>query len=184
MRLVLNTDTVPAAVNRYLLPYERQLISLHRHPAALVIPSGVVVAGLVAALVLSGTSGVSGDAVLIIWLIWVLLLLYLIGKVLKWIVGWYVITSYRILFIKGFFTTDVAMLPLVWTADMKLRRSTMGRVLGYGQLIFESRSQDHAALVFNFMPYPEQIYLEISGLIFPDRQVGADADSPPETSQN
>jgi hypothetical protein len=38
MRLAPNTDTVPAAVNRYLLPHERQVISVHQHPAVLILP--------------------------------------------------------------------------------------------------------------------------------------------------
>ncbi len=36
MRLVPNTDTVPASVNRYLLPHERQVITVHQHPAVLI----------------------------------------------------------------------------------------------------------------------------------------------------
>lgn len=170
MRLAPNTDTVPAAVNRYLLPHEQQLISLRRHPAVLAVPSALVVAGLIAAAVLSIVSGPSGDALLIIWLIWVLLLLYLIGKVLRWTTGWYVITSSRILFIKGYFTSDIAMVPLSGVTGMKMRRSFMARMLGYGQLIFEPLGQDQAIRSLDFVPYPEQIYLEIGGLVFPSRE--------------
>ena len=46
MRLVPNTDTVPASVNRYLLPHERQVITVHQHPAILIKPIFWVLIGL------------------------------------------------------------------------------------------------------------------------------------------
>ena len=46
MRLVPNTDTVPASVNRYLLPNERQVITVHQHPAILIKPIFWVLIGL------------------------------------------------------------------------------------------------------------------------------------------
>jgi hypothetical protein len=48
MRLVPSTDAVPLAVNRYLLPHERQVITV-LHPASLIGP-GLTLSGLVAAL--------------------------------------------------------------------------------------------------------------------------------------
>src|ERR1700686_5230418 len=46
MRLVPNSDTVPATVNRYLLPHERQVITVHQHPAVLIMPILWVLIGL------------------------------------------------------------------------------------------------------------------------------------------
>ena len=34
--MVPTTDTVPVSVNRYLLPHERQVITVHQHPAVLI----------------------------------------------------------------------------------------------------------------------------------------------------
>jgi len=171
MHIVPNTDTVPAAVNKYLLPWERQVITVHRHPAALLAPVGVVVAGLVAALVLSALSVFTGDTLLLIWLIWFLFLLYTLWKVANWSVSYYCITAYRIVAIKGFMARDVAMIPLALTSDLILRRSTMGRVFGYGQFILSSKGQDQGLRNVKFVPYPEQLYLEVCGLIYPDRDV-------------
>ena len=53
MRLAPNTDTVPASVNRYLLPHERQVISVHEHPAVLIAPIALVLLGLAIAGLLS-----------------------------------------------------------------------------------------------------------------------------------
>jgi len=46
MRLVPNTDAVPASVNRYLLPHERQVITVHQHTAILIKPIFWVLIGL------------------------------------------------------------------------------------------------------------------------------------------
>lgn len=176
MRLAPNTDIVPASVNRVLVPHERLIISVHRHPAVLIGPSGVVVAGLVAAIVLGNLHTLTGDALLTVWLIWGLLLLYLIGKVLSWSVDYFVITSQRLLVVKGVLARDVSMLPLIMTARMRFRRSAMGALLGYGQLIFESRGQDQAVRNVNFIPFPEQLYLELCSMVFRDEYRDDDTD--------
>ena len=49
MRLVPNSDTVPASVNRFLLPHERQVITVHQHPAILIKPIFWVLIGLAVA---------------------------------------------------------------------------------------------------------------------------------------
>ena len=46
MRLVPNTDTVPASVNKYLLPHESRVITVHQHPAMLIKPIFFVLLGL------------------------------------------------------------------------------------------------------------------------------------------
>lgn len=181
MRLVPNTDTVPAAVNRYLLPYERQVITAHFHPAILLGPVGVAVAGLVAAVVSSSISAFSTDALLIIWLVWGLLLFYSIGKALRWSVDYFVATSQRLLVVKGLLMRDVVSVPSSRAAVMRFRRSFMGRVLGYGQFIIEA-SQGQPMWTINFIPYPEQLYLEITGLVFRDPDVSQDASADPDPS--
>jgi membrane protein YdbS with pleckstrin-like domain len=123
MQLVPNTDTVPAAVNRYLLPHEREVITVHFHPAVLVGPVGVVVAGLVAAVVSSSISAFSSDALLIIWLAWGLLSLYAIGKTLRWLGDYFVVTSQRLVVVKGLLTRDLISIPNVKIASMRFRRS-------------------------------------------------------------
>jgi uncharacterized membrane protein YdbT with pleckstrin-like domain len=168
MRQVTSTDNVPAAVYRYLLPYERQTTSMRTHPAVLIGPTLLVFVGLSFAGWLSNAFSPNATALLVIWFTWALLVLYLLGRVLRWLAEYYVVTSERILLVKGYFATDVAMMPLAWVADMRLRRSTTGRLFGYGQLIFELRGQDRALRSLKFVPYPEPIYLEICGLIFPD----------------
>jgi uncharacterized membrane protein YdbT with pleckstrin-like domain len=177
MRLAPNTDTVPASVNRYLLPHERQVISVHEHPAVLIGPIALVLLGLAIAGFVSNSGVTHGNstAILIIWGLWVLLLLWLILKIWAWSVDYFVVTSHRLLLAQGVIVRKVGMLPLAKVTDMSFQRTTIGRVLGYGEFIVESAGQDQALRNVKFIPYPEQLYLEVCGLIFKDEEQSADA---------
>jgi len=177
MRLAPNTDTVPASVNRYLLPHERQVISVHEHPAVLIGPIALVLLGLAIAGFVSNSGVTHGNstAILIIWGLWVLLLLWLILKIWAWSVDYFVVTSHRLLLAQGVIVRKVGMLPLAKVTDMSFQRTTIGRVLGYGEFIVESAGQDQALRNVKFIPYPEQLYLEVCGLIFKDEEQPTDA---------
>jgi Bacterial PH domain len=60
------------------------------------------------------------------------------------------------------------MMPLAKVTDMSFQRSAMGRIFGYGEFILESAGQDQALNKIDYLPYPEQLYLEVCGLIFKD----------------
>jgi uncharacterized membrane protein YdbT with pleckstrin-like domain len=175
MRLAPNTDTVPATVNRYLLPHERQVISVHQHPAVLIRPIFEVLVGLAIAGWISNsfTKG-NGIAILVIWLLWAILLLRLAWKVLDWSLTYFVITSQRLLLAKGFLQRKVDMMPLTKVTDMSFNRSPTGQLLGFGEFVVESAGQDQALRHIDHLPYPEQLYLEVCGLIFKDKEESPD----------
>jgi len=176
MRLAPNTDTVPASVNRYLLPHERQVISVHEHPAVLIGPIALVLLGLAIAGFLSNTvTHGNSTAILIIWGAWVLLLIWFAFKIWDWSVNYFVVTSHRLILARGFVVRKIGMLPLTKVTDMSFQRTTIGRILGYGEFIVESAGQDQALRNVKFIPYPEQLYLEVCGLIFKDEEQSADA---------
>jgi hypothetical protein len=81
-----------------------------------------------------------------------------------------VITSQRMLFSQGLVTKKVNMMPLSKVTDMSFQRSTLGRILGHGEFILESAGQDQALRIVDRLPYPEQLYLEVCGLIFRDKE--------------
>jgi len=175
MRLVPNTDTVPASVNKYLLPHERQVITVHQHPAVLIRPIFEVLVGLAIAGWLSNSvAHGNGTVILVIWILWAILLLRLVGKVFEWSENYFVVTSQRMLLASGIITRKVNMMPLTKVTDMSFQRSTMGRILGYGQFILESAGQDQALRIVDHLPYPEQLYLEVCGLIFKDKDESPD----------
>lgn len=167
MRLVPSTDTVPSSVNRYLLPHERQVITVRQHPAVLIRPIAEVLVGLALAGFLSEWAARgNNDIILIIWALWIVLVARLALKVFEWSVNYFVVTSQRMLLATGIITRKVNMMPLGKVTDMSFRRSTMGRILGYGEFILESAGQDQALRTVDHLPYPEQLYLEVCGLIF------------------
>ena len=175
MRLAPNTDTVPASVNRYLLPHERQVISVHQHPAVLIGPIFLVLLGLaIAGWLSAGPANGNGTAILVIWLLWGLLVLRLAWKVIQWLLNYFVITSQRLLLAKGFPYRRVDMMPLVKVTDMSFNRSPLGQILGYGEFVVESAGQDQALRHVTYLPYPEQLYLEVCGLVFKEQEESPD----------
>jgi uncharacterized membrane protein YdbT with pleckstrin-like domain len=168
MRLVPSSDTVPTSVNKYLLPHERQVITVRQHPAVLIKPILWVLLGLAVAGFLSNFSEVNDNAIVlwVIWLAWAGLVVWLAVKVFEWSVNYFVVTSQRMLLATGIVTRKVNMMPLGKVTDMSFQRSTMGRILGYGEFILESAGQDAALRIVDHLPYPEQLYLEVCGLIF------------------
>ena len=175
MRLAPNTDTVPASVNRYLLPHERQVISVHQHPAVLIKPIFWVLLGLAIAGFLSNAlANGNGTVILIIWILWLIPLAWLIWRIIDWVLTYFVITSQRLLLARGFPTRRVDMMPLTKVTDMSFNRSAKGQLLGFGEFVVESAGQDQALRHIEYLPYPEQLYLEVCGLIFKDKEESPD----------
>ena len=166
----------PAAINKYLLPREIQVATVRQHPAVLISPSaqalgGLLIVGLATATVVHGVL----DGVL--WIAWGVLLLRLIWKIFNWSVDYFVVTTERLLLTTGFLTRRVAMMPLTKVTDMSFRRTFPGRLLGYGEFIVESAGQDQALRNVEYIPYPEQLYLLVCGMLFPSSADDEDSDS-------
>ena len=168
---VVPNETVPASVYRHLLPHERQVITVRFHPAVLIGPVAVVLGGLAVAGLLSTTTAAksNGTAMLVIWLVWAVLVVRLLLKIWNWLEDYFVVTSQRLLLATGVFTKRVNMMPLTKVTDMRFERSPTGRLLGYGKFVVESAGQDQALQTVDHLPYPEQLYLEVCGLIFKDK---------------
>ncbi len=168
----------PVTINKYLLPREVQVATVRQHPAVLIPASALALAGLLIVGVLSATVA-HGDFAAALWILWLLLLLRLIWKVMNWSVDYFVVTSERLLLTRGFLTRRVNMMPLTKVTDMSFKRSFPGRLFGYGEFIVESAGQDQALRNVEFIPYPEQLYLLICGMLFPSSADDIE-DTPPE----
>ena len=163
----------PVSINKYLLPRERQVTTTRKHPAVLLWPSAQALAGLLVAGVLNATV-VHGVAGTVMWALWLLLFLRLVWKALNWTVGYFVVTSERLLLTTGVLTRRVNMMPMTKVTDMRFERSLSGRLLGYGEFIFESAGQEQALQNVDFLPYPEQLYLLICEILFPSSAADAE----------
>jgi membrane protein YdbS with pleckstrin-like domain len=138
----------------------------------LIGPIAIALAGLLIALVLGTTVLMhSHNGIIVLVLVVVALLLYLGYRTWEWSEDYFVVTSDRMLQASGVFTRKIAMMPLVKVTDMSFKRSTLGRMLGFGQFILESAGQDQALRTIDHVPYPEQLYLEICALIFPAEKI-------------
>ena len=144
------------------------MITVRRHPAILIGPSVAALGGMLIAAVLTATI-LHGNSTLvfIVWLAWIALFLRMVWKTVNWAVEFFVVTSQRMLLTSGVLTRKVAMMPLAKVTDMSFRRTFAGRLLGYGEFIVESAGQDQALSRIDHIPYPEQLYLEVCGMLFP-----------------
>lgn len=163
MRQASPAVSVPAEVSRYLLPHERSCITVRKHPAELAGPLILVFGGLVAAGELTRRS----VRPKIVWGGYLSVLLYFLQRVAAWQATYFTVTDMRMILVSGFAVRKVAMMPLARVTDMSFRRSALGRLLGYGEFIVESAGEEQALRSIDFLPYPEQLYLEVCGLVFP-----------------
>jgi uncharacterized membrane protein YdbT with pleckstrin-like domain len=170
MKLATNIDSVPATVNKYLLPSEDRVITVHQHPAVLLKPGGFLLAGAVLAVFLCTVAVHSSDGIITIVILWGILLLWAVGKFADWWVNYFVVTPKRMLLAQGIVYKKVNMMPLTKVTDMSFQRTALGQLFGYGEFIVESAGQEQALSHVRFLPYPEQLYLEVCGLLFEDQE--------------
>jgi len=159
--MMVQRDAGSRTVDRYLMSYEGRVIAVRRHPAVLLLPVAIVVGGL---LLCGFASAAFGQ--MWIWWLWLLTLGYLLWKVIAWSIEFFLVTEHRVMLISGVLNRSVAMMPLAKVTDIALDRSVLGRMLGYGEFVMESAGQKQALRNVGFMPYPEQLYLEVSSVIF------------------
>jgi uncharacterized membrane protein YdbT with pleckstrin-like domain len=163
MRQANPAASAPASVNRYLLPHERSCITVRLHPAELAGPLILVSGGLVAAGELTRRS----VRPKIVWGAYLSVLLYFLQRVAAWQATYFTVTDRRLILVSGLVVRKVAMMPLAKVTDMSFRRSALGRLLGYGEFIVESAGEEQALRSISFLPYPEQLYLQVCDLLFP-----------------
>lgn len=170
----------PSDLDRYLLPSERLVVAVRRHPARLLEPVLSAVGGLVAAgwldTYVTGGVPVVADAV---WLGWVVLVLRAIWELAQWRQDWFVATDQRLILTYGLLTRKVAMMPLSKVTDLSYNRSPLGRLLGYGEFVLESAGQDQAMRAVAWLPSPDVLYRRICAEIFDPRHFARSAHTRP-----
>ncbi len=159
--MMVHRDSASRSVDKYLMSYEGRVIAVRKHPAVLLPALAVAVVGLVLCAVAGVVTGFW-----LVWLLWLAALGYLLWRILVWSIEFFLVTEHRVMVIRGVFNRDVGMMPLGKVTDITLERSLLGRTLGYGEFILETGGQKQQFNKVNFMPYPEQLYLEVSSVIF------------------
>ncbi|GLZ11254.1 membrane protein [Actinomadura sp. NBRC 104425] len=166
--MVFRHEAGSRTVGRYLMSHEERVIAVRGHPAVLLPALLAVVGGLIACALVAAVTGI-----LWVWWLWLPTLGYLVWKVLAWSLRYFLVTEHRLMVISGVINREVAMMPLAKVEDIALERSVLGRMLGYGEFVIESAGDKQALRNVRFMPYPEQLYLEVSTEVF-----GAEDPSP------
>lgn len=160
MRLIAPSATPPAKVNKHLLPHEEQVITIRQHYIVLLPWAAAATGGLLAAITVGVMPHSTHSEQLVVWGLTGFLFLEFIFAAARWGVWYLVVTSHRILICSGIPRRRVAMWPLDSIRGMTLEQSFYGRFCGYGTFIFQGRT------FIDYIPYPEQLYLEICGLLY------------------
>lgn len=156
-----------AKVERYLLPTERAVITVRRHWAVVFEPIASAVAGF--ALAASADVRLPADVPLLrdlLWLGCIGLIARALWKMFEWRADWFVVTDERLLLTYGLLTRRVAIMPLAKVTDMSYNVSPLGRMLRFGEFVFESAGQDQALRAVNYLPDSVQLFTALSNELF------------------
>jgi hypothetical protein len=155
--------SAPGDVNRYLLPGEMASVTVQQHPAVLTMPLAAALGGLLAAIATSEIPHVANPVHLAVWILTAFLIARLILAVLSWMVYFVVLTTDRLLVLSGVFNRTVVVIRLLDLENMTFERSSTGRITGHGSLTIGPGGAPQT--VIDYVPYPEQLYLEIRLII-------------------
>jgi hypothetical protein len=170
MRQLIPAQTeLPASVNRLLLPHERSVLTVRMHPAALAGPLVLACGGLAAARNLTSRSARPD----MIWGACLVLPLHFLRRLAAWPVSYVAVTDKRIMVIGGLASRTAAAMPVDKVTGLMLQRTVPGRLLGYGTLVVTSPGRRQAFRKVRYLPYPEQLYLEIALVLWPEEPDGA-----------
>jgi hypothetical protein len=158
-------------IDSYLPPQERGSFIMRRHPASFLGPFCLLaMAAAAAGLLTAGTLSVNLIAVGGAWVVCALLLLASLIAARAWYSTFLVITERRLLFIdrrgSGKVTTVLEARP----SGLIFRRSLPGRLIGYGTFVVNRNGKAAAPRKARYLPYPDMLYLEICGLMFPYKE--------------
>ena len=153
---------------RYLAADERIVTDVRRHVIVLLRPFMITVLALFLAGSIGWVTGAGsgGDTIdLVVGLIALAAAASFGLKAWQWWSDRIVVTDQRIFEVSGVLTRKVASMPLTRVTDMTYRRSLLGRILGYGDLIVESAGQDQALSRIERLPHPDDFYRTITSLV-------------------
>jgi Bacterial PH domain len=155
-----------ADAQRYLLPTERVEIQIRRHWAVLAGDTLQTILLLVVGVLLARVLSSVGFAEMVAVYFCVFVVARWAWKLVDWNHEVLIVTDKRLLLLTGIFSRNVAIMPLVKVTDLTFYRSSTGLLLGYGKFIVESAGQDQALSTIDYVPQPEQLYIQISNLLF------------------
>lgn len=153
---------------RYLAQDEEIVLKVRRHLIVLLGPLLQVLVAIVLAVVIGVAASPGEGSDLIDVAVGVLagaFLVRFIWKLWQWRADRIVVTDRRIFEVSGVLTRKVASMPLSKMTDITYRRSILGRLCGYGELIVETAGQDQSLHRIGHLPRPDDFYRTITWLV-------------------
>lgn len=167
-------ENIPPGVRRYLWPTELSAIAVRKHPVVFV-PHGCLLAAILVLIGLDAVAVITRNALLLglLILLFIALCLYTAHRVLVWFDTYFTLTPTRIILIGWRRRREVVSISMADADDMTFHRPPLGRLFGYGSFRIRAPEGGRRARKVGYLPYPEQLYLEVCGVIFPDPQSDA-----------
>jgi len=165
-------------LHRYLLADEHVIVAQRQHWASFWKPFVFGVAGLVLlvglALWLPASLDGLNPLLLLAWLF--VISSWALWRYLMWRRNWLVATDKRVMVNYGLLHQGVAMFSLSRVPDLTYTRSSIGQLLGYGELQRESTGINQTLHKVRFVEHPHATYTTICAAIFElqDRMFGLD----------
>ena len=161
-------------VRRYLLPSERAVITTRRHWVVVVEP--VLTTGLGIGLAAWAADAIGDSFPLLVNLLLlasVALVARLLWQIFEYRRDWFVVTDERLLLTYGLVTRRVAIMPLTKVTDMSYNVSAAGRLLGYGEFVFESAGQDQALHKVSYLARSQELFSVLSNELFGEHGIAS-----------
>ena len=153
-------------ITKYLLKEEGWEFITQRHWAVLIEPTLKFLPVLVAGgwlLILDPANHLTSTLGLLVVLG---ALAYYGLRVAEWWMRHFIVTKRRVLLTSGVIVRTVTLLPLRRITDLTWQETLGGQLLGYGTFRFESAGQDQALRNLTYVPNAQQVYQDISALLF------------------
>jgi uncharacterized membrane protein YdbT with pleckstrin-like domain len=171
-------------IEKYLLPTEGWEIITQRHPAVLIEPTVKFLPVLVAGgwlLTYDPDNRFTSSVGLLVILG---ALVYYGLRLAEWWMRHFIVTKRRVLLTSGVIARTVTLLPLRRITDLTWQETLGGQLLGYGTFRFESAGKDQALRHLTYVPDAQQVYQDISALLFgrdhPGQAAGGDEEGDDE----
>jgi membrane protein YdbS with pleckstrin-like domain len=154
--------------HRYLAQDEEIILQVHRHGSVLLRPLftalGMIFIAAVIGFLTSPSEG--GDLIdMIVGVVALFFVLRLLWRIWEWRADRVVVTDRRIFEVSGLLSRKVASMPLAKMTDITYRRSILGRLLGFGELVVETAGQDQSLHKLDHLPKPDEFYRTITWLV-------------------
>ena len=164
-------------LHRYLLADESVIVAQRRHWAVIALPTGAAILGLLVVVALNVRMKPSLLTDLL-WWAWLILAVWAVLRWFLWRREWLVATDKRVMVNYGLLHQGVAMFSLSRVPDLTYTRSTLGQLLGYGELEREGTGDSLTLHNLRFVEHPHATYTTICAAIFnlQDRMFGMDED--------